>query len=181
MMWHLSHRADKRALPLADAHYNRQKPGSPQFVPPGRSLVLLTGRADALWVSSWPFAEYVRHEWAGAWVCSCFRSEGAGIASELNRAAVACTRWRWGEPPAVPSAVGPVGMVSFIDRSQVKPTKVRGKDVWGWTWLKASWEVIGETKGGLLALGLPVGRVPKPEPPLFAGDSLFANLAVGAE
>jgi hypothetical protein len=62
MRWYLSHRADPRALVLADRHYNRQKIGSPQFVPPGRCLVLLTRNADALWVTSWPYAEYVRHD-----------------------------------------------------------------------------------------------------------------------
>ena len=60
MNWRLSHRADARALPIADRHYNRQKVGTPQFVPPGRCLVLLTEDAGALWVTSWPFAEYVR-------------------------------------------------------------------------------------------------------------------------
>jgi hypothetical protein len=80
--WRLSHRADAAALPLADRHYNRQKPGTPQFVPPGRCMVLLTAAADALWVSSWPFAEYVKHAWAGAWVCSCFRS-GADRRSDI--------------------------------------------------------------------------------------------------
>ena len=65
MKWHLSHRADKRALPLANRHYNRQSPNSPQFVPPGRCLVLLTQDTGALFVSSWPLAAYVKHAWAG--------------------------------------------------------------------------------------------------------------------
>src|SRR3979409_34708 len=47
MLWHLSWRADPRARPLADRHYNRQKPGAAQFVPPGGCLVLLTTEADA--------------------------------------------------------------------------------------------------------------------------------------
>lgn len=49
MIWSLSDRFDPRARGLADRHYNRQKPGTPQFVPPGRCLVLYaetdTGRA----------------------------------------------------------------------------------------------------------------------------------------
>jgi hypothetical protein len=61
MHWYLSDRADSRALPLADRHYNRQKPGTPQFVPPGRCVVLLTERADALFVMSWPYAEYPQY------------------------------------------------------------------------------------------------------------------------
>jgi len=67
VLWQLSHRADPKARDIADRHYNRQKIGTPQFVPPGRCLVLFgesaTGRA--LWITSWPFAEYVRHAWAG--------------------------------------------------------------------------------------------------------------------
>lgn len=140
MRWHLSHRADPRALPLADRHYNRQKPGSPQFVPPGRCLVLLTEEADALWVSSWPFAEYVKHAWAGAWVCSCFRNESTHLSSELIREAVAATRAFWGEPP-------PLGMVSFVDT-----TKTRRKRDPGRCYRKAGWSPVGHTKGGLVAL-----------------------------
>src|SRR5437867_3585067 len=97
MRWHLSNRADKRALVLADRHYNRQKPGTPQFVPPGRCLVLLTEMADALWVTSWPFAQYVKHAWAGAWVNSCFRNESKELSSELILEAVAATKWHYGD------------------------------------------------------------------------------------
>ena len=92
MRWILSHRADPLILPLADRHYSRQKPGTPQFVPPGRCLVLRAEEADAAWVTSWPFAEYVRHAWAGAWMCSFFRNESPHLSSELVREAVAATR-----------------------------------------------------------------------------------------
>ena len=50
-----------------------------------------------------------------------------------------------GEPPAL-------GLVTFVNRSKVKPTRVRGLDGWGWTYLKTGFRVVGETKGGLLAL-----------------------------
>ena len=58
MIWRLSHRADPYARNIADRHYNRQKIGTPQFVPPGRCLVLVaeTSTGRALWVTSWPFA-----------------------------------------------------------------------------------------------------------------------------
>ena len=101
MRWCLSHRADPRAVPVADRHYNRQHIGAPQFAPPGRCLVLLTADADALWITSWPFAEYVRHAWAGAWMCSAFRNEAPTkhLSSELITDAVAATVWRYGAPP----------------------------------------------------------------------------------
>jgi hypothetical protein len=158
MLWHLSHRADRRALPIADRHYNRQKIGTPQFVPPGRCLVLLTKDADALWVSSWPFAEYVKHEWAGAWMCSCFRNESLHLSSELIRQAVAVTRWKW---PLVP----PLGMVTFVD-----PTKVRRKRDFGRCYLRAGFVNVGKTKGDLVALQLSPDRMPTAEPPCESGE-----------
>lgn len=42
MHWHLSYRTDPLVKPLADRHYNRQNPDSPNFVPPGRCVVLRT-------------------------------------------------------------------------------------------------------------------------------------------
>lgn len=65
VIWRVSHRADPRAVEIADRHYNRQKPGTAQFVPPGRCLVLLAVSGVALWVTSWPYAEWVRHRWPG--------------------------------------------------------------------------------------------------------------------
>lgn len=158
MTWRLSWRADPVARTLADRHYNRQKVGAPQFVPPGRCLVLIAD-APAVWVTSWPFAEYVKHEWAGAWVNSMFRKEGGGnLASDLIREAVAITRWRW---PDVPS----LGMVTFIDRS-----KVKAKRDPGYCYLQAGFERVGETKGGLVALQLLPAAMPAPlEPEPMAG------------
>lgn len=100
MRWSLSWRADPVARDIADRHYNRQSVGSPQFVPPGRCLVLVA--PGALWITSWPFAEYVKHAWAGAWVCSAFRNERPELArsSDLIRDALAATVARFGPPPA---------------------------------------------------------------------------------
>lgn len=171
MRWTLSSRGDKRALGLADRHYNRQKPGTSQFVPPGRCVVLLEKTGKALWVTSWPFAEYTKHEWAGAWVCSCFRYEpiltrnGAPKgprASVLIRQAVAVTVWRW---PVIPE----LGMVTFVNPEKVK-TEVLGR-----CYLEAGFRVCGETKGGLLALQLLPCDMPAPEAPWDA------QLVVGFE
>jgi hypothetical protein len=157
MMWHLSHRADPLVLPLADRHYNRQKPGTPQFVPPGACLVLRTECGRALWVTSWPIAAYVKHRWPGAWVNSLFRNEGAGRASDLIRQAVAATRWYW---PTVPAR----GMVTFINPKHVRPTMRRGVPTWGYTYKLAGFVEDGETVGGLLVFRLLPGAMPEPEP-----------------
>lgn len=155
VMWSLSHRADRQALPFADRHYNRQKIGSPQFVPPGRCIVLLADKA--LWVTSWPFAEYVKHEWAGAWVNSLFRSEGAGVASELIRQAIAATRDSW-EPPEL-------GMITFVDPKHVKPVVRRSEAIYGYCYLKAGFKHVGFTKGGLWAWQMLPDQMPVAQAP----------------
>src|SRR5512146_3423520 len=139
MRWKLSDRADPLAVLVADRHYNRQKIGSPQFVPPGRCVVLLTAEADAVWVTSWPFAQFVKHAWAGAWMNSLFRKERPGHASELIRDAIAATRAIYGEPPAL-------GMVTFVDAGKVRHKRDPGR-----CYLRAGFRHVGETKGGLLA------------------------------
>jgi len=167
MLWHLSHRADERALPLADRHYNRQKIGSPQFVPPGRCLVLLTADADALWVTSWPLAAYVKHAWPGAWICSCFRNESRHLSSVLIRDAVAATRAEW---PAVPD----LGMVTFVDTAKTRRKRDPGR-----CYRKAGFKPCGWTKGGLFALQMLVDDMPESSPPLGQSGTLFAHQAVG--
>lgn len=155
MNWCLSHRADKTVIPLADRHYNRQKIGSPQFVPPGRCLVLKNEDVSAFWITSWPFAEYTKHQWAGAWVCSAFRNESKLLSSELIRQAVACTIWRWPEVP-------PLGMVTFVD-----PKKVRHKRDFGRCYRRAGFEEVGVTKSNkLVALQLLPKQMPLAEKPL---------------
>ena len=168
MIWTRSHRADPNARILADRHYNRQKPGTPQFVPPGRCLVLYakTETGEAFWITSWPFAEYVKHEWAGAWVCSAFRNEGAGLSSELIRQALAATVDHFGAAPDL-------GMVTFVDGR-----KVRRKRDLGRCYRKAGFEPCGHTKGGLLALQLRPEQMPEAAPalPMLSGP-LFERAA----
>lgn len=155
MRWIISHRADQEARVLADRHYNRQKPGTKQFVPPGRCLVLK--QPQAFWITSWPFAEYVKHRWAGAWVCSAYRKEhSTHAASEDIREALACSRFKY---PDVPT----LGMVTFISRKHVRPIQRRGKTIWGYSWMQAGFEPDGETKGGLLAFRITLDRMPPAE------------------
>lgn len=156
MHWELSHSQDDRARPLADRHYSRQKPGTPRFAAPGRCLTLLGRERKALWVTSWPYAEYVKHEWAGAWICSLFRNEGEALASDLIREAVAVTRWRYGAPPDL-------GMVTFVDAEKVRHKRDPGR-----CFVKAGFERCGATKGGLLAFRMGIERMPEPEPPYRA-------------
>ncbi len=162
MRWQLSDRFDPAAAAIADRHYNRRAIGSPQFVPPGRCVVLRTPEADAFWVTSWPFAEYVRHAWPGAWVCSAFRNESEHLSSELILEALSATLSIWPTPPDL-------GMVTFVDTK-----KVRRKRDWGRCYLKAGFRNVGETKGGLVALQLFPDAMPEPIPALGTQGVLVA-------
>ena len=169
MRWYRSYRADPALVPLADRHYNRQKVGSPQFVPPGRCLVLKTGDLKAYWVTSWPFGQYVKHAWAGAWICSAFRNEGPSLSSELIREAVAATLAHFGPAP-------PLGMVTFVDAGKVRHKRDPGR-----CFLKAGFVRCGTTKGGLVALQLLPEGMPAPAAPLMDGRelSIFDNVMEG--
>jgi hypothetical protein len=154
MKWVLSNRADPDVRPLADRHYNRQKIGSKQFAPPGRCLVLKTIDLNAFWITSWPFAEYVKHEWAGAWICSAFRNESEYLSSELILDAVAATIDKFGNAPEL-------GMITFVNSSKVRKKRDPGR-----CYLKAGFKYCGKTKGGLIALQLLPENMPQPDKPI---------------
>ncbi len=159
MRWILTNRADQEARDIADRHYNRQKVGAPQFVPPGRCLVLKIHQPQgAFWVTSYPYARYVKHAWAGAWVCSAFRNESPHLSSELIREAVAATRWQaltkenWDEPD--------LGMITFVNLAKVKSNNP------GFCYLKAGFKRLKEkTKGGLFVLQMLPSEMPEPLKP----------------
>lgn len=155
--WEESWRADPRAAAIADRHYNRQKIGSKQFVPPGRCQVFRIDD-EALWITSWPFAEYVKHAWAGAWVNSCFRNESDHLSSELITEAVALTRGKWDPPP--------LGIVSFVDASKVKRKRDPGR-----CYRRAGWDHVGFTKAGLWVYQQLPADMPDPINPVEKSDA----------
>jgi hypothetical protein len=149
MYWRLSNRFDPPAVALADRHYNRQKPGTKQFVPPGRCIVLLTEKEDALWVTSWQ--KYAFHSWPGAWVNSYFRNESKHLSSEMIRQAVSVTRYFWTAPA--------LGMITFVD-----PRKVRSCNP-GCCYRIAGFRRIGITVKGLLVFQLLPEAMPEAAKP----------------
>lgn len=159
MRWQISHRFDSRAAVIADRHYNRRAVGTPQFVPPGRCLVLVIAGV-AFWVSSWQLPEFVKHAWPGAWVCSAFRNESPSthLSSELIVEAIAATRWFWPD-------VHEMGMVTFVN-----PNKTRRKRDPGRCFRRAGFvpATPRTTRGGLVALQLTPSAMPAALPPLGA-------------
>ncbi len=140
--WHLTNRADPRGAALADRHYSRKTPGAAQFTPLGRCVVLLTTGGNTLWVSSWPYAEYVKHAWRGAWLCSLFRNESQVLSSRLITQAVAATCWQ----PFL-------GMVTFVDTTQVRHKLDPGR-----CFRKAGWQADRFDQRGPCRLATPSAR-----------------------
>lgn len=144
--WQLSHRADPPAVTLADRHYSRQKPGTNQFMPAGRALVLITPEHDAVFGISWPFPEYCnRPTLKSAWNCSIFRNESKHLASAMICEAVAIARFIYGENPD--------GMVTYVDASQVKSRNP------GYCFKKAGFVTSGLSTKGYVQLHLSADKI----------------------
>jgi hypothetical protein len=153
MNWQVSSQADPRAVALADQHYSRKKPGSRQFMPPGRMLVLLSTDGLALWGTSWPYARYVNRPYPGAFLCSIFRNEGPVRSSTLVGEAVAATRYYFGKVPTD-------GMITFVDAEAVTSPNP------GYCFKCVGFRRVGYTKSGLHILRLAPRDMPAPAPPV---------------
>lgn len=158
--WHQVKRNDPRARALADRHYSRQTIGGQEFMASGRTLVMLT--EDALAV--WGVIENHDGGFQPHWRCSIFRNEGAGLSSTLIVEATHRTYAYWVQHyrrlPTVP-------LTTEINRD-----KVRRKRDFGRCFRRAGWVEHGETSKGLLVLrapapqGLPQG-LPSAGPTYF--------------
>jgi len=153
MPWERVLSLDAKLRSFAAPHYSRQNPDSPQLAPPGRRLYFATPDRRALWASS--RQKFAAPHRLGSWVCTFFRNEGAGLSSDLIRAAVAATRHCWGDPPAR-------GMATEVD-----PTKTRKKRDPGRCYRRAGFRDFGErTKRGLVVLRLMPEDFPPAVPPI---------------
>lgn len=83
MAWAITHKFDRVGARLADGHYSRRTPGSPQFMPPGDTLVLISD--DGASVFGWWRPHANNHTGNRArngldgWTCSIFRRTGGGL------------------------------------------------------------------------------------------------------
>lgn len=134
MPWRLSYKSAPAVLALADRHYSRQSPGSASMMPPGKSLVLLTDDAQAVWGSLMQLPDLVKHAWPTAWMCTIFRNEGGLLSSELITCAVAATLYEWGGTPPDD------GFLTFVNEAVVKSSNP------GYCFKKAGFKIVGRTK-----------------------------------
>lgn len=158
MPWVRSWSTDPVGRALADRHYNRQKIGSTRFIPPGRCIVLVHQDGGAVWGVSYPFAQYVRHAWAGAWINSIFRNESGDLSSALITSAIAATLCMAREKDwDVPD----LGLITFVDDSKTRHKRDPGR-----CYRKAGFREVGATQSGLVALQLLPADMPAPVEPL---------------
>jgi hypothetical protein len=111
-LWQRRTRADRAARALADRHYSRGTVGAHTIGPPGRVLVFVTPCERAAWITHYPRADLAMDN-RDAWRCTMFRNEGAGLSSDLIRAAMAATVELWGDPPVD-------GWLTYVDRARVR-------------------------------------------------------------
>lgn len=140
-LWVRVKRDHLAARELADRHYSRQTPGAREFMPPGRVLVLVTPCGRAVW----GVCENLDPAGGLRWRCSIFRNEGAGLSSDLVRAATERTIDHWVERYGLPNE--PL-------TTEVDPREVRHKRDPGRCFRKAGWTKV-RTRRGLVVFEAP--------------------------
>lgn len=118
---------------MADRHYSRRKVGSPQFMPPGQTLILLTPKADALfgWWRPHPDAGIKAMNGLDGWTCTIFRNEGEQLSSALVLEAEGELVKRFG--------CGPDGMLTYVWDAKVASENP------GYCFKRAGWKRVGRS------------------------------------
>lgn len=131
--WKLSHKFDPDGAALADRHYSRRKVGSPQFMPPGQTMVLVAPGAVLGWWRPHPRSGIKAMNGLDGWTCTIFRNESAVLSSELILEA---------ELYVAEAGCGPDGMLTYVfDR------KVRSVNP-GACFKHAGWRTRGRSADG---------------------------------
>lgn len=116
---------------LADRHYSRQKPGTNQFMPPGKTIVLRDSAGEV--VFGWLWQEK-RDDGQAGYNCSIFRNESLRLSSEIILEAERFAVKEWGQNRGF----------TYVD-----PVKVRHKRDPGRCFLRAGWKLVKLTSSGL--------------------------------
>ena len=142
---------DPRAARLADDHYSRRTVGSPQFMPPGETVVLVrecgAGRIDALfgWWRPHPSSGLRAMNGLDGWTCTIFRNVGPVLSSRLILDA---ELWLYGVDSA---PCGPDGLITYVWDRKVATNAQPGRAA-GWCFRKAGYRVTGRSADGKKSL-----------------------------
>lgn len=133
--WYGANRGDLRAIDLFMRHYTApsKRPVNHSIGAPGEIMVLLTSRADALFI--WTKQRYRADGQIGV-NCAVFRNESAIRSSDLIQEAALMAWQRWpGER-----------LFTFVN-----PVKIKSANP-GYCFKKAGWKSCGLTQKGLTIL-----------------------------
>jgi hypothetical protein len=132
--WVVVPKGNKAAVALADGHYSRRKVGSPQFMPPGQTLVLITPDEKAVfgWWRPHPTSGIKQMNGLDGWTCTIFRNTGPHRSSDLILAAEQELLSRF--------EVGPDGMLTYVWDAKV------ASDNPGYCFKVAGWKRVGRSQ-----------------------------------
>lgn len=125
---------DAESAMFSDNHYSRQTPGSPQFMPPGKTLVLRNWVGSVLFGWLW---QEIRDDGQRGYNCCIFRNESPRLASEIILEAEEFAFKEW----------GPNRLFTYIDPTQTRPIYRRSERCVGWSWRKAGWRPLLSKNG----------------------------------
>ena len=110
-LWERVTKFDPRTAALADRHYSRRKVGSPQFMPPGQTVILYRSRAVFGWWRPHPSSGIRAMNGLDGWTCTIFRNESGLLSSTMILAAERAL--------AALHACGPSGFITYVWDSRV--------------------------------------------------------------
>jgi hypothetical protein len=111
--WQRVTKFDPRSATLADRHYSRRKIGSPQFMPPGQTVILFCESGAVFgWWRPHPASGIKSMNGLDGWTCTIFRNESSILSSQLILEA----------EQFLPSDCGPDGLLTYVWDKKIKST-----------------------------------------------------------
>lgn len=122
---------DRSSAALADRHYSRRKVGSPQFMPPGQTIVLALNHAVFGWWRPHPASGIKQMNNLDGWTCTIFRNESDMRSSDLILAAERAL-----------TDCGPDGLLTYVWDARVRSVNP------GYCFKQAGWRTKGRSADG---------------------------------
>lgn len=135
-LWQQTGKFNPYGAALADRHYSRRKIGSPQFMPPGQTLVLVSPTLDAVfgWWRPHPRSGIEAMNGLDGWTCTIFRNESRFLSSTMILVAEQELLTRY--------PCGPDGLLTYVADKKIRSTNP------GFCFKQAGWRAIGRSADG---------------------------------
>lgn len=131
MSWIRTTKFDPLCAALADRHYSRRSVGSPQFMPPGQTIVLYRPGAVFGWWRPHPKSGLKAMNGLDGWTCTIFRNESEELSSSLIL-----------EAESFISDCGPDGLITYVWDKRIRSCNP------GACFKIAGWKATGRSADG---------------------------------